>query len=119
MEFFKETLELANTLGNFNGEVVKSSKSEASYLYISIENINYKIRLAGHEAMTARSMSDVDLYAGFDFDFRTSSFTLQWEWDEDFGLCECGDEEMEYSDSKEVMKIMAEMIAKEIKRLYV
>jgi hypothetical protein len=121
MNAFTQILEKSASQLGFPFNVCQSDKSEASYLLVacySNSDLNdiyscLGVRLANHEAMTAKSKNyEIQLDGGFDFDYASKSFSTTWGIDEDGDFSESALEDaIEFSSDEEMIVYMAKSLS--------
>ena len=125
MNQFTQILEkTANQLG-FDFQVCQSDKSEAAYLLIACYSNSkltdmfscLSVRLASHDAMTAKSASyEIQLDFGFNFDYESKLFSTTWGIDEDGDFSESAlEDEIIFATDEEMILYMANCLVVKLK----
>lgn len=125
MNQFAEILSQAANQLQFPFTVNESEKSEACYLNIAcysnsdLNNIYscLGVRLANHEAMTARSQNyEIQIESGFNFDYASKEFSTTWGIDEDGDFdTHCLEDEKYFESENEMIVYMANCLVTKIK----
>ena len=125
MNAFTQILEKAANQLNLPFSVCQSDKSEAAYLLVacySNSDLNdvcscLSVRLASHDACTAKSMAyEIQLDCGFNFDYASMIFSTTWGIDEDGDFSESAlEDEMTFATDEEMIVYMANCLVVKLK----